>query len=101
MGIENLQSIVSELVDDLVTYTLKKPVLNLDGSTVTTVKVKTEFTGADLEAIGNASDKEGTAMITIVAKAANLPLGVVRNMSGKDVRAIAKMVQDFLGAGES
>lgn len=85
----------------MATYRLKKPCPNIDGKTVETVEVKEEFTGADLEAIGNAGSKEGTAMITIVAHAIDMPLAFVRNMSGKDVRAISKMVQDFLASGES
>lgn len=96
---ENIARAVSETLDDLETYTLKKPVLNLDGSTITAVKVKMDFTGADVEAIANAGDKEGTALITIVSHAIDKPMSVVRGMSGKDVRAIAKMVQGFLADG--
>lgn len=82
-------------------YTLKKPCPNLDGEIVKTVEVKEDFTGADLEAIGNAGSKEGTAMITIVAHAIDKPVAFVRGMSGKDIRAIAKMAQSFLADGES
>lgn len=82
-------------------YTLKKPISNIDGTLIESVDVKEDFSGADLEAIGNAGGKEGTAMITIVAHAIDKPIAVVRAMSGKDIRAIAKMAQDFLADGES
>lgn len=83
----------------MATYKLKKPCNSLDGSTIDTVEVKEDFTGADVEAIANAGDKEGTALITIVSHAIDKPMSVVRGMSGKDVRAIAKMVQGFLADG--
>lgn len=101
MAIEKIINDVHEACDDFATYTLKKPVTNIDGKTYKSVKVKVDFIGADLEAIGNAGSKEGTAMITIVSHAIDLPVAVVRTMSGKDVRAIAKMVQGFLADGES
>jgi hypothetical protein len=40
-------------------------------------------------------------MITIVAHAIDKPVAFVRGMSGKDIRAIAKMAQGFLADGES
>lgn len=83
----------------MATYKLKRPCNSLDGSTIDTVEVKEDFTGADVEAIANAGDKEGTALITIVSHAIDKPMAVVRGMSGKDVRAIAKMVQGFLADG--
>lgn len=80
-------------------YVLKKPVKRVDGSEVTHVEIKEDLNGGDLEKIGNAQG-EGTVLTTIVAVAIGESQTFVRNMSGRDVKAIAKQAQTFMGDGE-
>ena len=83
------------------TYKLLKPVNNIDGNIVESVTLKDDLTGADIERIANAGDKEGTWMIALVATVSGLPMAVVRSMSFKDVRGISTIAKSFLEDGES
>lgn len=83
------------------TYKLLKPVNNIDGSVIESVTIKDDLTGADIERIANAGDKEGTWMIALVATVSGLPMAVVRAMSAKDVRGISTIAKSFLEDGES
>ena len=65
------------------------------------VKIKTDFTGGDLERIANSGDKEGTWLISVVSISTGLPMAVVRSMSAKDVNGIAVKAKNFLDDGES
>ena len=99
--VEKLQETVAEMKEAMSEYTLSKPVKNIDGSLVEKVKIKTEYTGSDIESIANVGGKEGTWLIALVANATKLPMAVVRSMSAKDVKGIASVAKNFLGDGES
>ena len=83
------------------TYKLLKPVKNIDGNVIESVTLKEDLTGADIERIANAGDKEGTWMIALVATVSGLPMAVVRSMSFKDVKGISTIAKSFLEDGES
>lgn len=98
---EKLQESVAAAAEEYSKYVLSKPVKNIDGSLVNEVKIKTDFTGGDIEAIANKGDKEGTWLIALVSNSTGLPMAVVRSMSAKDVKGIASVAKNFLGDGES
>lgn len=100
-AIEKLQEAVAEAAEEYSKYVLSKPVKNIDGSLVNEVKIKTDFTGGDLERIANSGDKEGTWLISVVSISTGLPMAVVRSMSAKDVKGIAVKAKNFLDDGES
>ena len=83
------------------TYKLLKPVKNIDGNVIESVTLKEDLTGADIERIANAGDKEGTWMIALVATVSGLPMAVVRSMSFKNVKGISTIAKSFLEDGES
>ena len=97
---EKMQEAVAAAAEECSKYVLSKPVNNIDGSLVNEVKIKTDFTGGDIEAIANKGDKEGTWLIALVSNATGLPMAVVRSMSAKDVKGIASVAKNFLGDGE-
>lgn len=100
--VEKLQETVAEAIEEFSEFTLSKPVKNIDGSLVEKVKIKTDFTGSDVEAIANiGGDKEGTFVIVLVSKATGMPMAVVRSMSSRDLKRIAKIAKNFLDDGES
>lgn len=98
---EKIQEAVAAAAEEYSKYVLSKPVKNIDGSLVNEVKIKTDFTGGDIESIANKGDKEGTWLIALVSNSTGLPMAVVRSMSAKDVKGIASVAKNFLGDGES
>ena len=98
---EKMQEAVAAAAEEYSKYVLSKPVKNIDGSLVNEVKIKTDFTGGDIESIANKGDKEGTWLIALVSNSTGLPMAVVRSMSAKDVKGIASVAKNFLGDGES
>ena len=98
---KNSQEAVADAAEEYSKYVLSKPVKNIDGNLVNEVKIKTDFTGADIEKIANSGDKEGTWLISVVSLSTGLPMAVVRAMSAKDVKRIAVKAKNFLDAGES
>lgn len=97
----NIVDTVSGIKAELLHYKLLKPVNNIDGNIVESVTLKDDLTGADIERIANAGDKEGTWMIALVATVSGLPMAVVRSMSFKDVKGISTIAKSFLEDGES
>lgn len=96
-----LQEAVADAAEEYSKYVLLKPVKNIDGNLVNEVKIKTDFTGADIEKIANSGDNEGTWLISVVSISTGLPMAVVRAMSAKDVKRIALKAKNFLDDGES
>lgn len=81
-------------------YKLKNPIKTVDGREVTSVEINENLSGADLEDVANVPDsKAGTAMLMLVSKSIGFSLTTVRNMSGKDVKAISKAAEGFLSDG--
>ena len=103
MASKNGGQIISDLADELEkasvqTFKLIKPVPDEHEELIKEVTVNADLSGADVEAIANVGDKEGTAMIMIVSRATGLPSGLVRSMSGRDIKRINRFVQDFLSS---
>ena len=79
-------------------YTLIKPIGEGE-SKVEKVTIKEEFTGRDIETIGNAGG-EGSVMIALVSAATGLGKAKVLNMSAVDVRNIGEIAKPFFSGGE-
>lgn len=79
-------------------YTLIKPIGEGE-SKVEKVTIKEEFTGRDIETIGNAGG-EGSVMIALVSAATGLGKAKVLNMNAVDVRNIGEIAKPFFAGGE-
>ena len=79
-------------------YTLIKPIGEGE-SKVEKVTIKEEFTGRDVETIGNAGG-EGSAMIALVSVATGLGKTKVLNMSSADIKNIGEIAKPFFAGGE-
>ena len=79
-------------------YTLIKPIGEGE-SKVENVTIKEEFTGRDIETIGNAGG-EGSSMIALVSAATGLGKAKVLNMSAVDVKNIGEIAKPFFAGGE-
>lgn len=83
-------------------YKLKHPIKNVNGEEITAVKIKEGFSGADLEIMGNASEKgEGTMLVTIASQVVeDFSPTYIRAMDARDVKALAEIGRSFLDDGE-
>lgn len=81
-------------------YTLIEPITKSNGEKIETVSVKEKFNGCDVKAIGNAGG-EGSATITLVARATGLTEAVVLNMDSRDISKIGALAKPFLSGGEA
>ena len=98
----------------MVTYVLSKPV-NHDGETITEISMDLEGLSSDdlekCERIARTMLKKKESMAvpetnkkyqaTVAAKAAGLPLHVIRSLSGKDYTGVCLEVMNFLLDGDS
>lgn len=87
----------------MVEYKLKKPINKVTGEKIESVELRDDFSGDDLEKVGNARSNggDGTSMIQMVACATGLAVNVVKTMASCDIIAISGIVQPFFGDGEA